>query len=321
MGMASSRFRGRGEARPHSADAPSASVAVGRPARRWVATAVTAGALLVGVYIAAVLTPWGQQWENAALTGSGRASPEEQAQALDSLAAIQIWSLCVALAAIALIGLLRRQLQTTAVALAVVIGGAGMAEVLKRWILPRPDLVAAPADLVQNSFPSGHTAIAMTTMVAVFLVVPYRWRGWAMFVVMTWATSIGQYTVTAHWHRLSDTVGADLLALVLGSVAASWLHRRGLVRVVDRRRYGGRVVYVVVAAVLGIISLALGTLLAWVSINQETFGGPGGPGDHNAFLSAQVLAGAFSTAAALVYWATWHRLEIGGRLQTAAKPA
>ncbi|KQM61275.1 hypothetical protein ASE64_05025 [Agreia sp. Leaf210] len=254
-----------------------------------------------------MLTPWGQHWENSALTGSDRASPEEQAQALDALAAIQIWSLAAALAAIAVIGLLRRQARTTVIALAVVLAGAGGTEALKRWILPRPDLVEAPVDLVQNSFPSGHTAIAMTTMVAVFLVVPYRWRGWAMFVVMTWATSIGQYTVTAHWHRLSDTVGADLIAVILGSIAAFWLHRRRLVRVVVARRYGGRVVYVVVTAVLGTLSLGLGALLVWVSINQEI---SGGSGDHNAFLATQVLAGAFSTAAALVYWATWHRLEV-----------
>jgi hypothetical protein len=64
-----------------------------------------------------------------------------------------------------------------------------------------------------------------------------------------------------------------------------------------------------VAASVGVVSLVLGTLLAWVSIDQET---SGGSGDHNAFLATQVLAGAFSTAAALVYWATWHRLEIDG---------
>ena len=307
MGMTSSRSRGRGEAHPLSGDARSTPVVAGRPARRWFVTAVVAVVLLVGVYIVAVLTPWGQHWENSALTGSDRASPEEQAQALDALAAIQVWSLAAALAAIAVIGLLWRQARTTVIALAVVLAGAGGTEALKRWILPRPDLVEAPVDLVQNSFPSGHTAIAMTTMVAVFLVVPYRWRGWAMFVVMTWATSIGQYTVTAHWHRLSDTVGADLIAVILGSVAAYWLHRRGLVRVVATRRYGGRVVYVVVTAVLGTLSLGLGSLLVWVSINQEI---SGGSGDHNAFLAAQVLAGAFSTAAALVYWATWHRLEV-----------
>lgn len=307
MGMTSSRSRGRGEAHPLSGDARSTPVVAGRPARRWIITAVVAVVLLVGVYIVAVLTPWGQHWENSALTGSDRASPEEQAQALDALAAIQIWSLAAALAAIAVIGLLRRQARTTVIALAVVLAGAGGTEALKRWILPRPDLVGARVDLVQNSFPSGHTAIAMTTMVAVFLVVPYRWRGWAMFVVMTWATSIGQYTVTAHWHRLSDTVGADLIAVVLGSIAAFWLHRRGLVRVVGTRRYGGRVVYVVVTAVLGTLSLGLGALLVWVSINQEI---SGGSGDHNAFLATQVLAGAFSTAAALVYWATWHRLEV-----------
>ena len=306
MGMTSSRSRGRGEAHPLSGDARSTPVVAGRPDRRWFVTAVVAVVLLVGVYIVAVLTPWGQHWENSALTGSDRASPEEQTQALDALAAIQIWSLAAALAAIAVIGVLRRQARTTVVALAVVLAGAGGTEALKRWILPRPDLVGAPVDLVQNSFPSGHTAIAMTTMVAVFLVVPYRWRGWAMFVVMTWATSIGQYTVTAHWHRLSDTVGADLIAVILGSVAAYWLHRRGLVRVVATRRYGGRVVYVVVTAILGTLSLGLGALLVWVSINQEI---SGGSGDHNAFLATQVLAGAFSTAAALVYWATWHRLE------------
>lgn len=272
---------------------------------------MVAAALLLLVYVVAVLTPGGQRWENAALTGSGRASPDEKAQALDALAAIQIWSLAAALIAIAVIGLIRRQLLTSVIALAVVLAGAGGTEVLKRWILPRPDLVSAPADLVENSFPSGHTAIAMTTMVAVFLVVPYRWRGWAMFLVMTWATSIGQYTVTAHWHRLSDTVGADLIALILGSVAAYWLHRRGLVRVSEQRRYGGRVVYVVVATILGVVSLALGALLAWVSIDQEL---ATGSGDHNAFLATQVLAGAFSTAAALIYWATWHRLEtVAGR--------
>lgn len=310
--MTSSHSRGHSE--KHPADARSKSVEAAHPSRRWIVTAVVAAALLILVYIIAVLTPWGQRWENAALTGSGRASPDEQAKALDALAAIQIWSLAVALAGIAVIGLLRRQILTTIVALAVVLGGAGGAEVLKRWVLPRPELFAAPVDLIQNSFPSGHTAIAMTTMVAVFLVVPYRWRGWAMFIVMTWATSIGQYTVTAHWHRLSDTVGADLMALILGSVAAYWLHRRGLVHVSEQRRYGGRVVYVVVATILGLVSLALGTLLAWVSIDQEL---ASGSGDHNAFLATQVLAGAFSTAAALVYWATWHRLEITGSSELA----
>ncbi|WP_200920290.1 phosphatase PAP2 family protein [Agreia sp. Leaf244] len=308
-----SRFLDRRHAHGGSAGAGANGEGGHRPGRRWIVTAVVAAALLVGVYVFAVLTPWGQQWENSALTGSGRASPEEEAQALDSLAAIQVWSLAGALIALASIGLLRRQILTTIVALAVVLGGAVGTEVLKRWILPRPDLVSTPVDLLDNSFPSGHTAIAMTTMVAVFLVVPYRWRGWAMFVVMTWATSIGQYTVTAHWHRLSDTVGADLIALILGSIAAYLLHRRGLVRVVDQRRYGGRVVYVVVASILGLISLALGALLAWVSIDQEI---SGGSGDHNAFLATQVLAGAFSTAAALVYWATWHRLEIAGPSQS-----
>lgn len=65
----------------------------------------------------------------------------------------------------------------------------------------------------------------MTLIVAMIIVVPFRWRGLAMGIVMTWAGLIGALTVTVHWHRLSDTLAADMLALYLGSLASLWLLR------------------------------------------------------------------------------------------------
>lgn len=125
------------------------------------------------------------------------------------------------------------------------------------------------------------------------------------------ATGIGALTVTAHWHRLSDTLGSDLIALALGSLAAFWMLRRGLVEHVEATRvYRGRVVYIVGAAALAALALVLGVLLGIASAIQ---GLEDEVSRFNAYLAAQSLASAGSSFAALAYWGTWHRLTLRER--------
>lgn len=116
-------------------------------------------------------------------------------------------------------------------------------------MLPRPELVDTTGGFTANSLPSGHTTIAMTVLFATVLVVPYRWRGPAMLIVAFWAVSVGHYTLTAKWHRLSDTLAADAVALTLACLASWWLVRRGAVA---RDTGRPRIVSVLVTVLLSI---------------------------------------------------------------------
>lgn len=275
-------------------------------ARRWWILLAVSIVLLIATYVLAVLTATGQGLENTALRGADQASPADSDEAWESLGNITIWSLGIATAIIGLIGLLRRKFILAVVGMGVIVGGQVITQALKRFILPRPELVEVTGDYTHNSFPSGHTTIAMTVLVAVLLVVPYRWRGWAMLVVMTWAVSIGAYTTTAKWHRFSDTLGADLVALIVGSIAAIILLRAGLVRP-TAQRFKLRVVYVVIMAIGGIITLGLGLFIGFSAAAKDL---------HvpviewDLYLTANSLATACSIIAALAYWATWRRLEV-----------
>ncbi|MGP9759640.1 phosphatase PAP2 family protein [Corynebacterium sp. AOP12-C2-36] len=262
--------------------------------------------LLVAVYWLAVLTTTGQELENAALRGADQAPAAESDGAWSALGDITIWTLAIATALVGMIGLLRRKVFLAVVAVSVIVGGQIVTQVLKRFVLPRPDLVEVSGHYAHNSFPSGHTTIAMTVLVALFLVVPYRWRGVAMFVVMTWAVGIGAYTTTAKWHRFSDTFGADMVALICGAVAALLLLRRGAVTV-SRSRPKVRVVYVVAMAVVGAFSLAVGTFIGVASGIQDL---RDPIIEWNLYLTANSLATGCSVLSALAYWATWRRLDV-----------
>ncbi|OLT54298.1 phosphoesterase PA-phosphatase [Corynebacterium sp. CNJ-954] len=276
------------------------------PGRRWWILLTVCLGLLVVVYALAVLTTTGQALENAALRGADQAPSAESDGAWSALDQITVWTLGIATALVGLIGFLRRKVVLAVVAVAVIVGGQLVTQVLKRFVLPRPDLVEVAGHYAHNSFPSGHTTIAMTVLVAVLLVVPYRWRGIAMLVVMTWAAGIGAYTTTAKWHRFSDTLAADLVALICGSIAALILLRRGTIGTTSSRPKA-RVVYVVAMVFLGTTTLTLGTFLgAWAGMQDLRDPDV----EWVSYLAANSLATGCSVLAGLAYWASWRRLEV-----------
>ncbi|MFC0548223.1 phosphatase PAP2 family protein [Kutzneria chonburiensis] len=280
------------------------------PARRWLHVAVGSAIAAVLVYVLAVLTPIGQQLENAALRGADQVSTNEAGTANSSLDQITVYSLAAAVVLIAAIGLLRRRWDLALASVGVIVAGQVITQGLKRYILPRPPLVPLTGHYADNSLPSGHTTIAMTVLFAALIVVPYRWRGVALFFVLSWAVGIGSYTVTAKWHRLSDTLAADAIALALGCLASWWLARRGLVHRYEGKRRIPRVLIVTFTAVVGAFFLLFGVFFTLVPLAQYGLDGVLRDDTWIVYLAAQSLASLGSITAALIFLGTWRRLEI-----------
>ncbi|MFC0437129.1 phosphatase PAP2 family protein [Kutzneria buriramensis] len=259
------------------------------------------------VYVFAVLTATGQSLENAALRGADQYGDTARNAADTNLGQITVYSLACAVIAVAVIGLLRRRWELAVAAVGVIVAGQVVTQGLKRYVLPRPGLVPLVGHYAENSLPSGHTTIAMTVLFAALIVAPYRWRGVALFLFLGWAASIGSYTVTAKWHRLSDTLAADAISLALACIASWWLARCGLVHRYEGRRRIPRVLIVVFTALAGLTALALGLLLLIVPLSRYGLDDVLRNETWDVYLVAQSLASAGSIAAALVFLATWRR--------------
>lgn len=273
-------------------------------------TALVAVLVLVAAYVGLVLTAGGQRFENAALAGAEQVDPADRASALASLARISVYSLAVAVALVFVIGLLRRRLDLAVAGVGVVAVALGVTQVLKRFVLPRPELVAHDPRIAHNSFPSGHTTIAMSVLFGLLIVVPYRWRGFALFVTVFYAIGIGEATVVAQWHRLSDTIGGDMVALAVGCLAMAVVARRSGVTRVPRRRFSPRLIFVVLpVGLVSVGALALGLILGIVGLPHNQVGTS--DFDWIAYLTAQSLASAFSGLTALVYLGVLRRVSLG----------
>ncbi len=281
------------------------------PPRRWLLIAGASAMTLVATYLLAVRTKTGQELENAVLRGADdSANRSEFVAANNALDQITLYSLIGACVVIGLIGLLRRRLDLAVAAVGVIFAGQVVTQGLKRFLLVRPELVDVTGDFKGNSLPSGHTTIAMTVLFAALIVVPYRWRGLAMFLTLSWATGIGAYTLTAKWHRLSDTIAADAVALGLACLASWWLARRGLVRPYDGKRYVPRVVFVVLTCLYVAGWLVLGGILWGVPLVGEGLQQAIAESQWPLYLGAGALASAGSAISALIFWASWRRLEV-----------
>ncbi|MFT3662045.1 MAG: phosphatase PAP2 family protein [Gordonia sp. (in: high G+C Gram-positive bacteria)] len=274
---------------------------------RWAVLAFASSATLVGVYWAAVRTHTGQQVENAALRGSYQVNADEVTDADLALASITLTSLGVAVVILAVIGWVRGGVRLAAVAVGVIVGATLTTEILKRILLSRPDLAGGPSQWLHNSFPSGHTTVAMAVACATLLVVSWRWRTIAMLVVTGWTVGVGAYTVIARWHRLSDTLGADAIALTTTSLGALVLLHSGLVRRVPDQRFAPVRTLLLTVAALYVLGVGLlGAYVGRAGIGQ----GPGTSiAEWNLYLAAQSLASVGSVLTVLLAWWSWRRLE------------
>lgn len=282
-------------------------------ARRAVRTGICCALLLAVVYLTAVWTRPGQRFEDAVLRGAAGALVADKGRtAFAVLDTISEPMLAAVVLLVFLAGLARGRLPLA-------LGGAGLisaavltTEALHYVILSRPLLLGSGDRREDQTFPSGHTTIALSVLCALILVVPYRWRGVAAFAASVWATAVGLSTVTTSWHRPSDTIGGALVALVWTCAAIALLARHGRVR---EEEPPGPVARAVLGAAGGLQAAAALTALA-VALCAMAFilvraAGPGGSGAPAALLAGRAIAVAACAAVAPVVLALMHGVDLG----------
>ncbi len=229
-----------------------------RPQRRFLFTALVGLLLLAAIYILLVLTEAGQRAENLALRGAELRSVTDREAGLERLSQVTVVVFAAAMAAIYLVGLLRRR-PGFAIAVVLTMGVAVVLSEVLKDVLPRPALVDGPAWILRPSFPSGSAAVAAAMAVGALLVAPDRLRWLVVPAGAIYAAVIAEAIQTTGWHRLSDTLGGVLLVLVVAAAGLAVVARAGLVQPSTHGRIDRRVRTGVLVA--GTVAIGLGTII------------------------------------------------------------
>jgi membrane-associated phospholipid phosphatase len=172
------------------------------------------------------------------------------------------------LLALAAVFALARRRPSLLLQILVIVGGANLTvQVVKDFVVQRTAL-AEDIDITPNSFPSGHTGLAVSVALALILVCPARIRGLVAVLGTIWVSAAGIGTIAGGWHRPSDVVGALLVTgawtfLLLAADAALALARTprgpaGMAHPRDARAGHG---VSALLAVLGAIAIAGGMVV------------------------------------------------------------
>ena len=261
-----------------------------------VALAVACGLAFGLLYAVTVRTSYGRLFADASLRGAVRTRSGLGDVVDHALAVVTVASLLAAVALVAVIALLRLRRGLGLAALVVLVGANVSAQVLKKWLLERPDLgllESAPSTL--NSLPSGHSTAAFSVVAAVLVVAPPRARRPLAAAGTAYACVVAVATMAAGWHRASDSAAAFLLVGVWVALALAGLVLAGGAEdaAPDPEPASPRRRTLVASTTLAIVvAVAMMALLALVGPVRET-----GFGRAAAFATGVVLV--VATAAAL----------------------
>ncbi|HEX7223566.1 MAG TPA: hypothetical protein VF231_09955, partial [Candidatus Limnocylindrales bacterium] len=145
---------------------------------------------------------------------------------LGYLSQLTVLPFALAIIGLAVVAALRKRPGFGVLVAGVVGGSTLLAEILKE-VLPRPELVAGPAWILRNDFPSGTATVAAALGIGALLVAPDRLRWVILPIGALFAAVIGQSTQISGWHRMSGAVGAVLLVVGVAATALVLLDRIG----------------------------------------------------------------------------------------------
>jgi membrane-associated phospholipid phosphatase len=161
----------------------------------------------------------GQLLDTIALGGNWIGSNRVSGVVATALSAMSVVSVLVAAGVVAFIALARRRAAVGLAALLVIAGATITSQLIKDHLV-RPDLGVDPERAsAGNSLPSGHATVAASVAVALVLVLPPKARGPAAVVGAGYAALIGVATMSAGWHRPSDSIAAFLIVGLWAAVA------------------------------------------------------------------------------------------------------
>lgn len=203
---------------------PSSSPALRAPARRtglWIAALVVTGVLFLAVYEYFVRTESGQFLDNVMrITADHFEHPLPHLNPQNRWIAVFIMAPPAAVLAVMMLA--GRKYLAGLIALGTVIAANISTQVLKYGMLERPNLVDNPTYWMNNSLPSGHTTMAASIVVAVFLVASPKARPAVGVLGAFWGGGWGAYLFIEAWHRPSDMIAAYLVVAAWGLVGG-WL--------------------------------------------------------------------------------------------------
>jgi hypothetical protein len=225
------------------------------------------------------------------------------------LDAITVPSVAAGSAVVLLIALARRRLSLGVVSVGVIAASIATTELFQHF-LQRPILLAQGYRREDQSFPSGHATVAMALMCGLVMVVPYRFRGTAVFLGSVWAGGVGVATVTVSWHRPSDTVGADLIVIVYACVAVALLARWSKVREASLPTPAGRVLRGLLTGMYAAVALTAFTVAAVTAGTVVADADRSGTGAA-ILLAGRLLALSGSAAVAVTLMGLLRHLDIG----------
>ncbi len=182
-----------------------------RPLLSLLAAAVSVLAI-VGLARTAVGTASGQRVDQLVSTGAkehqGRLSQYAE-MAVGTVSPPVIGALLV----LAVVLVLLRRRPGLLLPLGVLVLGANLTTQVIKQVLVTREVLGPGIEVTPNSFPSGHTTLAATAMIALVL------AGGRARVVLAplgaaWTTAVGIGTLVVGWHRPSDVIGAIVVVAV-----------------------------------------------------------------------------------------------------------
>ncbi|WP_410655076.1 phosphatase PAP2 family protein [Amycolatopsis sp. lyj-112] len=190
------------------------------------ATGLGLAVAFVVTYVLFVHTSAGQLAENGVVRSaqSGRWSTMDWAGPLRDQDMVLVIGASVLV--LIVLAMLRRKPGLLVPALSVLVLPLIVAQLLKLYVLVRPELPDGGSGPGHNSFPSGHVSASMAILMALAFVLPQRFRPVMIGlggIVVAWVASS---TIALGWHRLSDTAGACLLGASFACLLAAWLTTR-----------------------------------------------------------------------------------------------
>ena len=168
-----------------------------------------------------VVSHTGQLMEQTALTGSRIGARFASGYARTLLHVVSIPAVIAMAVIVFLLALWRGSRRRALWAAGTIAATNASAQLLKHTLLWRPDFGLSQRWDAANTLPSGHTAVAASTAVALVLVVGARWRSLTAWVGALLAAAMGYSTLGCPWHRPGDVMAALLLAVGWGAVAVA----------------------------------------------------------------------------------------------------
>lgn len=188
--------------------------------------ALGATALFVGVYLFFVRSYVGQVIDEQSFAGANAWKGDLIEFAHSFLNALPVAAVVIGAIMALVIVIVRRNWLVFAIAAGAAIAANVSTQVLKYSVLSRP---AKGVDTgLANSLPSGHTAVAASAALLVFLVTAPRYRPLAAVLGSIFTIAAGASTLVEQWHRPSDVIAGMLVVAFWACIAGLLLAGLGL---------------------------------------------------------------------------------------------